>query len=721
MAIKYGTFQYGRGYYGGELLKVSPNQITCNNYIYSDSDILSGSCHIEKSLAGDELSIDTLDATVNVGPAVFTTKNMQGFQTSNGDTFMCANPISGYAYGDEVRYEHDGLLIGKFFFEKSQRMGQTKYEFSCVSAMGLLDGETHYGGIYDKVPAGTIIADIMRNVSYTINPDVVTILVSGWLPVATRRENLQQVLFAIGSGAYKDSNGKLVIGFYEPSNSMIVSSDRIYIDGTVDYQAPCNKANVTEHTYNALSSDTAKTLFSTSDSVSFQTVLFNAPCHDLAADGLSIEKSGVNYAIVSGIGTLTGKEYTHTQKIVSYVMANAETDKTASVTDATLVSSLNSYDVAVRVAQYYSEVSMNSVSLVVGDERPGTEVIFTNPFGDTVTGSIKSMDITMSATLKADAEIAVGFLPASSENAFKNYALLTGNGVWNIPEGVKNICVILVGAGDGGDGGDGGKFGDSSSDANKGGAGGYSGRNSKLFKINLAVSAGNSYTYSCGTGGTGGNAGAGGTRLTSATTGTKGTAGTETTFGSFSSANGTRINGYTEPKSGLKLCDPGTSGVPGGESSHALLYETSQGIIFLLEAKGNVSSDGKTYLAGKSGTLNHWETVSNEQAILFGGFGGGAAVGSNGGNATDYYISYPVVSSGRGGDGATATLQGKNASTYGGGGSGGHGGGGGGYHGYISDETFAKNGYTVTVGDCGNGGSGSSGGKGGDGCIVIYY
>ena len=716
MAIKYGTFQYGTARYGGERLVVSPNQITCNNYIYSDGDILSGSCHIEKSLAGDELSIDTLDAMLNVDSAVFTTKNMQEFQTSDGDTFMCANPMSRYAYGNEVKYEHDGSLIGKFYFEKAQRKGQTKYEFSCTSVIGLLDNVMHNGGIYTKVSAGTIIAEIMGNVPYTINSNVASVSVSGWLPVATCRDNLQQVLFAIGAGVFKDLSGKPVIGFFENSAPLTIGTDRIYVDGSINYQTPYTKVDVNEHAFYALSDDKSTTLFSTSTVVNSQKVVFNSPCHDLSASGLTIEKSGVNYAIVSGTGTLTGKEYTHTKKIITYGNGVSGSEKTASVTDATLVSSLNSYDVAVRISQYGSLTSTDSISFVVEDERPASEVTFTGPFGDAVSGFIKSMDITMSATLKADAEIAIGFLPSNHGGGFENYVLLTNSGSWTVPNGVTKIYVILVGGGDGGNGGAGGDLtAGYPYNSKAGGDGGKAGNGGQIFETNLAVTSESAFQYSCGTGGLGGTGGVGSTSESSpATSGNSGVTGTPTTFGGLSSASGARVNGYQEPKSGLTFGTFGTNGITGGNSSY---YDNGY------YPGNNITFNGVTYTAGKSIHYNNYVTVGGERTWIEGGDGGGAAVGSNGEDGSDYIFSYPDAISGDGGSGATASIAGANATSYGGGGSGGHGGGRGGNSGGKEPYggNFEKNGYTSENGKRGNGGSGSPGGKGGDGCIVIYY
>jgi hypothetical protein len=296
------------------------NKLTCNNYSWEDSDIMSGDCYIGNSLAAEELSIDTLDTSLNFGDgAALCTADGAKLLTADGKALLVLNPISGYKYGDVMTYEYDDELIGKFYVEKTVKTGRARYDFSCFSAMGLLDGRTHYGGMYVEEDGGTIIAYIMGDIPYTISADVSTVTVNGWLPKDTCRANLQQVLFAIGAGVFKDTNGDIVIRFVSAQTPSNIVDSRIYVNGTVDYQTPCTKVNITEHSFSALSGDTVKTLFNTTESVTNEIVLFDNPCHDLVADGLAIIGTpGVNYAIVSGAGTLTGKEYTHTKRVVSY-------------------------------------------------------------------------------------------------------------------------------------------------------------------------------------------------------------------------------------------------------------------------------------------------------------------------------------------------------------------------------------------------------------------
>lgn len=678
------------------------NKITCNRYTYEDKDIVSGSCYIGNSLAAEELAIDTLDVTLLSGSAAnLITEDGILFCTADGAEFLVGNPISGYSYGDEAAYEHDGALVGKFHFSSAVRSSKTQYDWSCISAMGLLENRTHYGGLYVEAEAGTIIADIMGDIPYTISAAVSTVTLNGWLPVATGRENLQQVLFALGASVYKDSAGDPVIRFSEESAAAEIDGGRIYNDGSVDYQTPCTQVDVTEHAYSALSSDNEVTLLDTSDTLVSQLVTFSNPCHDLVASGLTIESSGVNYAVVSGAGTLTGKEYTHTQKVNSYSTGAAGEENTVSVTDATLVSAFNAYNVALRVAQYYSAVSVLKFGLVVGTERPPDPVFFDDPFGDSRTGYIQALDITISRRLKAAAEIAVGFIPTGHGNNYNNYVLLTGSGSWTCPSGVTRAHLILVAGGGGGAGGNGGGGGGYYSSSGDGGGGGAEGTGGKIYIADISVTAGASYSYSCGAGGTGGSGGAGGSGGSSSSSGNSGesgTVGTATAFGAYTSAGGSlHPSGYYEPKTGLTLAADGGDGIDGGGGGD------SSG------AGDEVTYNGTVYSPGADGADTDYS---------FGGYGGGPAAGANGGAGSDAYKSGLTVANGAGGAGADA-VAGSDAASYGGGGGGGHGGGGGGASGGIVNwlpENYSRFEYSG-----GPGGDGSFGGDGAAGCVIIYY
>lgn len=290
------------------------------------------------------------------------------------------------------------------------------------------------------------------------------------MPVATPRENLQQLLFAEGGVAQSTPDGKLYFKALQTGTASNIANSRIFTGGSIEYSGSVTKVAVTEHTYTAFFSDEEKTLFegniateslTTPKGRAVQGILitFNEPIHDLISTGAAILESGANYAVLgNGIScVLTGKSYTHSTRIVvrpdnlSTRALTSVTDNTAVVDKATLVNLVNVESVAERVYAYYKASRTISSNIIAGSERPGSYVSLSDPFDDAATGFVQSMDINVSQTLKANTRIVADYIPPLPGDYYSNVTVLTSNQTWYVPAGCKGrIRVILGGGGQGG-------------------------------------------------------------------------------------------------------------------------------------------------------------------------------------------------------------------------------------------------------------------------------
>lgn len=693
------------------------NEITVSGDSYIDKKIVSGTVFMVQSLDGDELQYDKLDATLDlcsIIPTLFKPKNADGLLTSESELFgvrprisiLVADP-SAYKTGAVVLYKHNGALVGKYYMANIKRVGKTQYRIDCVSPVGMLAKSQHYGGIYSGTPLSELVSDIIGGaVPFSVATDLADQAVYGWLPVASRRDNLHQVLFAMGCAAQKDENGDLYIAPLFDDEYMVLPEDRIYTGGSVRYPKASTRVSIIEHAYIATVSDEATTLFEgdvpadpitapSGAAINGALVLFNGPMHDLVIENGTILESGVNYAVLGPAGgcKLTGQAYTHTtREIIRPETATNDTDNTYRVENATLVSVINSENVATRVASYYGSAKTISAGIVVDAERAGSVVQFNDPFGDQTKGIIASMDINMSNKLKANAEIVADYSPGSAGNFYTNFAILTASGSWAVPDGVTKIRVVLIGGGGGGEAGQAGEDGTKGSQnsygtSGAGGAAGAGGSPGKVYIATIPVTAGQSLSVVIGAGGFGAEFG-----------GSPGKGGASK-IGAYSSDDGfTPSNGgYVGLLADDVYALPGVSGIAGGGGQPN--YST----------RPPVTYNGQTWSAGTPG-----EKVTDDDGyIVSGGLGGGAAVGADGGDGEDGTSSWGTLIAGAGGPGATPVAA-DNATVPGSGGMGGHGGGGGGGGGGTSDGW----------GNDGSGGSGGNGGKGGDGApgiVLIYY
>lgn len=699
--------------------------------VFDRTAILSGNCFTGNSLAGEELSVDTLTATVDGSatvPTLFQPADADGLLTARDELFgvrpyvrILVQDPTLFSYGETVLYYHDEDLVGKFYMSEVKRVGKYGYEITCTSAIGLLDNSKHYGGLYTGQPMGEVLADIVGGVvEYTLDNRFQELPVYGWLPVATRRENLHQLLFAMGGCIRKDAAGTLQITALSMDSPADLAKGRLYTGGEVEYPAPATRADITEHTYLTYENDAIATLYEgevaaddllTPLGANLQgfLVTFDAPMHDLTIENGEILESGVNYAVLKQASNckLEGKAYTHTTRVISLSAdqgrwASQNKSNVVEVTDATLVTMANSENVVQKVMAYYSSVKIIKTDLVVGRERPGDPVTFQDPFGDRTEGFVRSFDIAMSGKLKAAAELAAGYLPTDFGNYYQHFTVLTTNRTWTVPADCKGkIRAVLIGGGVGGSSGGRGEDGTKSSlnsygKSGDGGAGGEPGSGGRVFIVTIQTQAGASFSARIGTGGSGGT-------MTSDGGSSPGVEGSATTFGGYSSANGQSSDtGYLNQMNGAKYALAGERGLDGGagqsntEDPETVVY---QGVTYSPGGKG-------------AGASSHGQQGA-------GGLGGGAAAGSNGGGGGDASAESNggngFAEGGAGGAGATGAA-GDNATGYGAGGNGGHGGGGGGGGGMVA----GKDQYTWP-GAGGAGGNGGNGGRGGPGLVILYW
>ena len=723
-------------------------KITYKSWTFLFSQTESAKPTREQSLSCESISADTLTAVVR-----------------------CNDPtIMAFAKNDPIRvWENDSdASMQTYYLRSITRTGATSYRLVAWSAVGLLAAMAHKGGIYTGQTVAEAVKEICGNVPVVVKSVFANTKLYGWLPYCqpkadrrgkSARDNLVQVLFAIGAYLTTDLNGVLHIDALWDGVSSTIGSNRMYASGgKVSYSDPISAVTVTEHQYIAGTDE--KELFS-GTSQQGDIITFSEPMHSLTATGFTILESGANYAkISSGSGSLKGKPYIHNTRLVTQTVTENAAENVKSVTDATLVSLVNSSAVAKRLADYYKCRETITNGIVSGQEKPGHVVSVYHPYDKKmVSACIVSLDTTMSGTLKSEMAALVGFLPPQPESSeyFDERVILTGSGVWTVPEGVTSYTRVLIG---GGHGGSSGHQGESpavrasktwtekydalrryvgfnkgvSMEGGKGGMPGVPGEGGKVLVETVTDAVpGAKVSYACGTGGYGGIFSQGNDA---------GAPGTATTMGSATSDTGSSSEaGYTDTITGEVFAAKGKSGIAGSPGNG---YTWRDGK-YTYQPSPSITVDGVTYSAGKDKDEVKGKDGRGDYKIApfgyvgyrwLGGYGGGAAAGSNGNDGLangsgDAYIgsssAFATVTAARGGAGADATPPAKE-SRYGCGGTSGHGGGGAGSNGtaeahQTTSENISVSQASLTASDTqpAPGGRGSDGGEAGDGCIIIYY
>lgn len=717
--------QYGQEFFHGNSSRWGTNGLFMNGQV---NQVIA--------LFGNELAADTLTFVVNskalvgdgTGYAFLLDSNMKPLKTSDGK-FLVARQI----YTDwrdftpgaplDLYNNPNGTMIGRFYVEEVTQVNRKAVRFTCTDCVGILAGmDDHGGGVYTGETVSQICAEIFAGsgLTYAVGEDVGAVQCYGRLPRDNRRTNLGRLLVATGA-TLMEKNGVVQIVYLGTGTTSTMYQRNIYLgNGNVVQKDPATVVTVTEHAFYQLAGDKVETLFDNTGEITAavdQLVVFSEACHDLTASGsLTISESNANYAIVSGVGTLTGKVYTHTRRqITKNTGVTTYKEHVEAIEDNELIGLHNSEYVAQRMANYYAiRTSIEFDALdPAGNLLPGSPVNFTDPFGTARTGWIHKKDYAIGNKTRAKWEIPVDWTPGPWGSNLDAWELFdeAGTYTWTVPPGVTSLTVQLVGGGQAGfDGknGESGSMGSSdqfsgSGEGGPGGEKGLGGQPGKANSVTVAVTPGQTVTITIGTGGQ--------------TNGEEGTATTITIDGTtYTSADGAiPAAGITNPWTGETYALAGPDGVDGAPGGNKQNPGGSLG-----EWTGGSRGSDYTY---KFGSISATGT---------GGGGGGAANGASGENGASgaascrrWSNSTCLCTTGTGGDGgkgADAVTDPYEAGLAGGGagGNGGGGGGGGGDGGGPSGDTGGLSIHS-TRGWSGQSGAGSPGTPGGNGLALLMY
>lgn len=653
---------------------------------FDDDTISGGNCNLVISPIANSLEVNTFSAVV------ISEQNLE----------------EDFQRNTKLTYSFNGSIFGVFYIQKIKQQTSIEYKITATSIIGILSESDHYGGMYSGITVKELIADICGNVAYSIKTSLQDIKLYGHLPIATRRDNLIQVLMAIGAVVKTDRFGVIQItGLYDQPTG-IVDEDHLFVGSVPQNNTKVTDIVLLEHQYLQVATED-KVLYE-GNALQNDIITFNVPMYDLRADGFTILESNVNYAKISaGSGKLVGKEYKHNTREVTRHLADAEFPNVKRVEEATLVSLVNSSVVANNLANYLAKsfFEIDSDSKHTG-YFPGDIVRSINPRSrEEIDAFVSEVEMSFGSFIRAKGQWIKGYVPHKSgaDQFLDKRLLITENTTWTVPDGVTSIRAVIVGGGDGGQSGRSGQSGTAGGSGHMGTSGqsgepGLGGNGGKIYELQLDVVPGQQFVVSIGAGGRPSSSGA------------------PTSFGEYSSDMGEVSSyGYIDVTTGETFGNAGENGVkpdPVAVTSNVSRYGMSA-YFRLGEAPGlnvykscGTKSDG-TVTAGST----KLELVSNGDY--------------------DYTVYFSLHVSGQKARDGKTLPDADDATNYGGGGNGGHGGQGGqGGHGYVVENVpqFSQSGATWNIVYRNNnlescpGGSGGGAGKAGSGksgCVLLFY
>ena len=362
--------------------------------IFDENSIISADIYEEVDRTGAELSINTLEFMV------YTDDFQLLDPTGIYKMLQQKQAIAATVYGDDGEVKD----FGTFFLEEPSSEDDHTTTLSCVDYLGVIDKTDFLGGLYAYKNAGELLDEIMvsagvRANEYEASAALRNKTVSGWIPICTHREALQQWAFAVG--ALVDCARGKKIRAYEPetvSNGTITHDDK-FIGHKVKLKELVTGVEVTTHKY-IISAD-ASTAFEGVLSAGVHTVTFGEPYTNLTASGGAILESGTNHAVVSvgsaGTVTVTGNRYEDNTGIIGVYATDLPANTKPSIisvdSKATLISAENAEAVAQRLYDYYQNRYTDEGEIILAGHEAGQVWRMNSLNNRDLLGSLDSLEI----------------------------------------------------------------------------------------------------------------------------------------------------------------------------------------------------------------------------------------------------------------------------------------------------------------------------------------
>lgn len=366
------------------------------NKVFDENNITSGSFAYHDSVISNELQINTLEFTVYSETADFSILNPKGIykmlkEKQRFDAFM-----SGENYGT-------------FYLKNWTALDNNNYSFVCEDAIGLLEETDFDGGMYFNASARDVIESIFDGSGVKVEFDENAIaqarLVSGWIPISTRRSALANVLFASNLVAYTYKRDSVYITRVNTEKIGHVSIEDIYDGERVTLRALVTGVQITEH--NFVKEDKETDIFNDTVKAGDVKIVFNEPYADVTASTGTIIKKNENYVLLrvdqEGVVNIKGKKYVDNKSVKAVTLAKAFKENIVKIEDVYLVNGANSDFVMNAVFGFYKKRIERNLSYdwkKLG--MTGNVVGFETIFGETKDCLIEDIEVDI---LSNDAEI----------------------------------------------------------------------------------------------------------------------------------------------------------------------------------------------------------------------------------------------------------------------------------------------------------------------------
>ena len=378
--------------------------------VFEGDNLMSANVLEEIDLLSSEISINTMDFTVYSEDDDFNIINPQGFyrllqqrqKLEATETFIKEGKVKN---------------MGTFYLDKWKNEKEKTMKFSAIDLIGIIDKTDFNGDIYTNILFTDLIEEIFTSAGlesdeYEIQEELKNLTITGYIPICSHREAIQQAVFAIGAVADCSRSEKIKIYKVENAeeNNIIEKTNIFQGTKTIEQNELVTGVEIVSHNYRK-GTELEKVYDGTVDEGQTK-ILFDEPVHNITCENVEIVEYNCNYAIVNAAGEtdIIINGYKYKDNLQTYLVEveqlnAAQKQNTLKIKSAYLVNKSNARTVAKRVLDYYQKTYKTGFDFLLNDETVSEDVEIEGDFEQKLVGHITKLDIDLTGGFIAGTEL----------------------------------------------------------------------------------------------------------------------------------------------------------------------------------------------------------------------------------------------------------------------------------------------------------------------------